>query len=274
MRIRVRHQTTYSYAAPARTVLQLLRMTPRSSEGHFVRRWRIEITPDARLDRGEDAYGNITHLASIDGPVASVRVAVEGEVDTVDSAGIVRGTVERLPLPIYLRQTPLTAVTPRLREFAETAAAGGAGETIAMLHQLMLAIHRRMSFAIGATTSATTADRAFQAGHGVCQDFAHIFIACARALDIPARYVSGYFLRTDVQDQDAGHAWAEAHVAGLGWIGFDPANKVCMTERHVRVAVGPDYLEAAPARGSQLGGADEAMAVNVHVAQGRGLIEG
>jgi transglutaminase-like putative cysteine protease len=93
-------------------------------------------------------------------------------------------------------------------------------------------------------------------------------------LRAPARYVSGYYLRTDRQEQDAGHAWAEAHVEGLGWVGFDPAHGVCMTERHVRVAVGPDYLEAAPARGAQVGGADEVLAVKVNVAQGRGLIEG
>ena len=76
------------------------------------------------------------------------------------------------------------------------------------------------------------------------------------------------------KDQDAGHAWAEAYVEELGWVGFDPANGVCMTDRYVRVAIGPDYLEAAPVRGAQIGGADEMLAVNVKVAQGRGLIEG
>jgi len=274
MRIRVRHETSYSYGAPARSALQLLRMTPRSFEGHFVRRWRVEIDADARLHRDEDAYGNITHMVFIEGPVASARVTVDGEMDTTDTKGIVRGTMERLPLPLYLRETPLTAVSPRLRDFAETAVAAAAGDRLAALHRLMDEISRCMAFAVGTTTVATTADHALEAGRGVCQDFAHIFIAGARALHAPARYVSGYYLRTDRQEQDAGHAWAEAYVEGLGWVGFDPTHGVCMTDRHVRVAVGPDYLEAAPARGAQVGGADEVLAVKVNVAQGRGLIEG
>jgi transglutaminase-like putative cysteine protease len=249
-------------------------MTPRSFEGHFVRRWRVEIDADARLHRDEDAYGNITHMVFIDGPVASARVTVDGEVDTTDTKGIVRGAMERLPLPLYLRETPLTSVSPRLRDLAETASAVAGGDRLAALHRLMDEISRCMTFAAGTTTVATTADHALEAGRGVCQDFAHVFIAGARALRAPARYVSGYYLRTDRQEQDAGHAWAEAHVEGLGWVGFDPAHGVCMTDRHVRVAVGPDYLEAAPARGAQVGGADEVLAVKVNVAQGRGLIEG
>ena len=112
-------------------------------------------------------------------------------------------------------------------------------------------------------------------GYGVCQDHAHLFIACARVLGIPARYVSGYLYSSGGESGSvASHAWAEAYVEGLGWVGFDPAHGVCMTDRHVRVAVGPDYLEAAPARGAQVGGADEVLAVKVNVAQGRGLIEG
>ena len=274
MRIRIRHETAYVYGVPARSALQLLRMTPRSSEGHFVRSWRVEIDADARLDRDEDAYGNITHMVFIEGPVASARVTVEGEVDTADTKGIVRGTVERLPLPLYLRETPLTAATPRLRELADDASGGKGEDVLAALHRLMAEINRRMAFAIGTTTVCTTADAALEAGQGVCQDFAHIFIAGARALRVPARYVSGYYLRTDRPEQDAGHAWAEAHVAGLGWVGFDPANGVCITDRHVRVAIGADYLEAAPVRGARVGGADEVLSVTLHVAQGRGLVEG
>lgn len=273
MRIRVRHETAYSYGAPARSAVQLLRMTPRSFDGLFVRRWRVEVDADARLARDEDAYGNITHMVFIEGPVASVRVAVEGEVDTTDTQGIVRGTMERLPLPLYLRETRLTAPSAELRRLAQEARAT-AGEPLAGLHRLMVEINRSMAFAVGTTTVDTTADLAWQERRGVCQDFAHIFIAAARTLGVPARYVSGYYLRTDRQVQDAGHAWAEAHVEGLGWVGFDPAHGVCMTDRHVRVAVGADYLEAAPARGAQVGGADEALAISVQVAQGRGLIEG
>lgn len=274
MRIRIRHETAYAYGTPARSAIQLMRMTPRSFDGHFVRHWRAEIDADARLGRDEDAYGNITHMVFVEGPVGSVNVRVEGEVDTADTKGIVRGTVERLPLPFYLRETALTKISPRLRDLADAAAASAKSDALAGLHRLMMDINSRMAFAVGATTTATTADSALESGQGVCQDYAHIFIAGARVLRRPARYVSGYYLRTDRQEQDAGHAWAEAHVSGLGWVGFDPTNGVCMTDRHVRVAVGADYLEAAPARGARVGGADELLSVKISIAQGRGLAEG
>lgn len=273
MRIKVLHETVYSYGMPARSALQLLRMTPRSFDGHFVRRWRVEIDTDARLDRDEDAYGNITHMVFIEGPVDSVRVTVEGEVDTSDTGGVVRGTVERLPLMLYLRESPLTMLTPQLRSLADRIGVTDKSDHLAALHRLLTEINRNMTFMVGTTTSATTADEAFSARRGVCQDFAHVFITVARALDIPARYVSGYFLRTDRIDQDAGHAWAEAYIADLGWVGFDPANGVSTTDRYVRIATGADYLEAAPIRGARIGGVDETLAVAVNVAQGRGIID-
>jgi transglutaminase-like putative cysteine protease len=268
MRLKVRHHTAYAYEQPARFAMQMLRMTPRSHEGQFVRRWRVEVDADARLDRGEDAFGNITRTIFIDGPVEAVTITVEGEVDTIDTAGFVRGTAERLPVPLFLRETALTRPSEPVRAFARDIA-GTAGDPLATLHRLMQWIGTEMAFEPGATAAATTAAEAFAARHGVCQDFAHVFIAAARSLGIPARYVSGYYFRTDGDRQDAGHAWAEAHVDGLGWIGFDPANGTCVTDRYVRVAAGPDYLEAAPVRGSQTGGSAETLAVAVYVAQGQ-----
>jgi len=273
MRIRVRHETTYSYGAPARSALQLLRLTPRSHDAQFVRSWRVEVDTDARLERDEDAYGNITHTVFIEGPVERVAVAVQGEVDTIDSAGLVKGAVERLPHALYLRQTPLTALTPALRAFADDAVASAGGNELARLHAIMTAIHESLDFMAGTTSVTTTASEALSARRGVCQDFAHIFIAAARALGTPARYVSGYYLRTDRPDQDAGHAWAEAYVKGLGWIGFDPAHSLCITDRYVRIAVGADYLEASPVRGAHIGGADEALTVAIRVHQGRSIAQ-
>ena len=107
-----------------------------------------------------------------------------------------------------------------------------------------------------------------------CQDFAHVFVAAARTLGIPARYVSGYFLRTDTIDQEAGHAWAEAHVPDLGWIGFDPAQGLCTTDRYVRIAIGADGNDAAPVRGARVGGLDESLSVAIQVQQGRTIVEG
>lgn len=136
----------------------------------------------------------------------------------------------------------------------------------------MTQISEHMTFDEDPTNSGTSAAEAFTLKRGVCQDYAHIFIACARTGGVPARFVSGHFLRSDgTVHQEAGHAWAEAYVDGLGWVGFDPANSICTTDAHVRVAIGLDYLGAAPVRGTRYGGGAETLSVEVKVEQaGRG----
>ena len=105
------------------------------------------------------------------------------------------------------------------------------------------------------------------------QDFAHILSSAARTLGIPARYVSGYFLRTDTIEQEAGHAWMEAYIDPLGWVGFDPSHGLSPSDRYVRVAVGCDAQEAAPVRGSRIGGQEETLGVSLQVAQGRMMMQ-
>jgi transglutaminase-like putative cysteine protease len=137
-----------------------------------------------------------------------------------------------------------------------------------MLHLMLERLHQLMTYDTDPTHPATTAAEAFALKRGVCQDLTHVFIAAARSLGIPARYVGGYFRRADgVSEQDAGHAWAEAFVPELGWIAFDAANGICATDAHVRVAVGLDYLGAAPLRGAHYGGRGEVLLVNVRVVQ-------
>jgi transglutaminase-like putative cysteine protease len=253
--------------------VQLLRLTPRSTESQFVRRWRANLDADARLDKGEDAFGNITHLAFIDGPYERLTVLVEGEVDTVDAHGVVKGSVERQSERLFLRETALTVPTPAIRELARDSLSAEGGDLLAGLHRINTELHKGLAFRVGSTTVATTAGEAFKNRSGVCQDFAHIFIAAARALGAPCRYVSGYYLRTDFEQQDAGHAWAEAFLPGVGWIAFDPAHGHCATERHVRVAVGGDSNDAAPIRGARTGGQAEALRVSVSISQGRGVLD-
>ena len=274
MRLRIRHESSYDYAPSARYVVQTLRMMPRSYDGLFVRRWRVEVNADTRLEKGEDAYGNITHTLFMDGPVDAVRVTIDGEVDTVDTGGFIRGTRERMPVKLFMRDTRLTDASPAMNAHARDLLASQGGDKLATMHALMVGLHRDMRFEPGLTSTATPAAVAFEARHGVCQDFAHIFVACARAIGVPARYVGGYFLRSDVIDQDAGHAWAEAYLDGIGWIAFDPAHGVCTTDRYCRVAIGLDYLDAAPVRGSRSGGGDEKLTVQVQVQQGRAIVEG
>ena len=267
MRIRICHETRYRYDAPTSGVIQTLRLTPRNHDGHYVVRWRIDLTEDCRLDVHEDAFGNITHTFTAEGPFDELGVQVEGEVDVQDTAGIVCGAIERFPPSLYLRATPLTEAAGAIADFARETR-GQADDTLSLLHALLGRVHGEMTYATDRTHTTTTAAEAFALKRGVCQDLTHIFIAAARHLDIPARYVGGYFHRADgVTQQDAGHAWAEAYVPSIGWVAFDPTNGICATEAHVRVAVGLDYLGAAPVRGARRGGGTESMAVKVLVDQ-------
>ena len=273
MRLNVQHATTYTYASPASSAIQILRLTPRNHDGQYVRHWRVEVDADYRLTRDEDPYGNITHTFALEGPITSMVVRVEGEVDTQDTHGIVAGTAERVPRRLWLRGTRLTEADAALRRFAHEMAAGEGGATLPFLHRLNEVICRDFEFVPGATTTATTAAQCFANRRGVCQDLAQVYVSACRAMKIPARYVGGYFLRTDGFKQDAGHAWAEAYVEGIGWIGFDPAHGVCPTDRYVRVACGADSADAAPIRGARHGGRNEQMKVEIKVSAQRELVE-
>ncbi|MGB8578910.1 MAG: transglutaminase family protein [Pseudolabrys sp.] len=270
MRIRISHATTYAYDTPPTGVTQLLRLTPRDHDGQHVVSWRIDLSEDCLLHQHEDAFGNITHSFTAEGPFNKLTVEVAGEVDTQDTDGLVSGAVERFPPQLYLRETSLTQTDAAIIDFAQATRAATDGDTLILLHALLTALNREIAFDTDPTHAATTAAEAFSLRRGVCQDITHIFVAAARALGVPARYVGGHFHRADgVTAQDAGHAWAEAYVENLGWIGFDPTNGICITDAHVRVAVGLDYLGAAPVRGTRFGGGGETLTVAVRVDQAR-----
>jgi transglutaminase-like putative cysteine protease len=268
MRIRISHLTNYRYDTPATSVIQMLRLTPRNHDGQYVTRWRIDVSTDCRLDQHDDAFGNITHAFTAEGPLGELTILVEGEVETRDTQGVMRGTVERFPPSLYLRETALTSPNADIAGFAAASRDAAGGDVLKLLHGMLERVHEEMTYDTDPTHSATSAVEAFALKRGVCQDLTHIFIAAARSLGVPARYVGGYFHRGDgVREQDAGHAWAEAFVPELGWVAFDPANGICATDAHVRVAVGLDYLGAAPLRGTRYGGAGEVLSVKVRVAQ-------
>ncbi|QFR32595.1 transglutaminase family protein [Ancylobacter sp. TS-1] len=278
MRIHVNHATTYTYDPPANGAIQTLRLTPRNHDGQYVVSWRIDVSEGSRLRAHEDAFGNVTHTFAAEGPIGELRVLVEGAIETQDTAGVIRGVTERFPPSLFLRGSELTTPDIELAGFAATACAGE-GDRITRLHTLMDAIADVMTFDPDPTHSSTTAVEAFKLKRGVCQDFAHIFTACARHVGIPARYVSGYLVGDGAEAElraghQAGHAWAEAHIEGLGWVGFDAANRQCPTEAYVRVAIGLDYLGAAPVRGNRYGGGDENLTVALKVDQSSRQIQG
>ena len=268
MRIHIAHTTTYHYDPPVNGVIQTLRLTPRNHEGQYVVRWRIEVSANCRLAQHEDAFGNIIHNFAAEGRLDALNVHVEGDVETQDTAGIVRGAVERFPASLFLRETPLAQADTAISAFAEHLEAKCGGDRLTLLHGLLSAMQDELTFDTDPTHAATTAAEAFALKRGVCQDFAHILIAACRTRGIPARYVSGHLRRADgVVSQDAGHAWTEAYIPDLGWVAFDPANGICATDAYVRIAVGLDYLSAAPVRGTRFGGGGEKLTVEVHVDQ-------
>jgi transglutaminase-like putative cysteine protease len=267
MRLRISHTTSYLYEPPATGVIQILRMTPSSHDGQYVAEWQIDVSTDSRLDVHEDAFGNVTHVLT-HGMLADLTITVGGLIETHDTGGVLKGTDERFPPGLFLRATSLTEVNPAMANFADELRAESEHDTLGFLHTLMTQINEHMTFDEDPTNSGTSAVEAFTWKRGVCQDYAHIFIACARKGGVPARFVSGHFLRSDgMVNQQAGHAWAEAYVPDLGWVGFDPANSICITDAHARIAIGLDYLGAAPVRGTRYGGGTETLTVAVKVDQ-------
>jgi len=265
MRLRIAHSTTYRYEPAATGIIQILRMTPGSHDGQYVAEWQIDVSTDSRLHPHQDAFGNLTHVLT-ESAISDLTIGVEGLIETHDTGGVLRGTDERFPPSLFLRSTPLTAVNPAMAAFSRELRSESEADTLGFLHALMLQINDHMTFDVDPTNSGTSAAEAFGLKRGVCQDYAHIFIACARSAGVPARFVSGHFMRSDgAVHQQAGHAWAEAFVPDLGWIGFDAANAICSTDAHARVAIGLDYLGAAPVRGTRYGGGNETLTVAVKV---------
>lgn len=266
MRLRIDHETTYRYERPVRSLIQVLRLTPRDHDGQHVRGWRIEPSAYGRMKPKEDVLGNLVHVFSSEAAVEELRIRVRGEVETSDTNGFVQGAVERVPDVFFLRDTHLTQPDAAIRDFALDVGGDAAVDPLGALHRLLNSLNREIAFDTEPTQSTTTAAEAFALRRGVCQDLTHVFVAAARSLGIPARYVSGYFCRADgVVQQEAGHAWAEAKAPDLGWVGFDPTNGICTTAAYVRVAIGLDYLNAAPIRGSRTGGGPETLDVKLRV---------
>lgn len=267
MHLFVDHRTEYQFSEPQRRLIQMLRLTPHSFDGQQVIDWQINVECDARLLPGRDGFGNETTMLYVDGPVSHLVLATRGEVLTEARDGLVRGSPDPLPPEIFLQRTALSNPTPEISNFARELAAEQ-GDAITPLHRLMGELNRRIRFDPDDTNVHRNAGEAFSDGSGVCQDHAHIFLAAAREMGVPARYVSGHLYQRDGTNyQPASHAWAEAYVEGLGWVGFDPANGVCPDDAYVRVAIGLDYRDAAPLSGSRAGGGTETLSVGVTVTQ-------
>ncbi len=261
MRLNIRHQTSYRYSQPITYAIQTLRLSPRSYEGLNVIQWRVRGETRYELPSFIDGYGNLVHCHTVNRPHENASILVEGEVETSVTDGVVRGTAETFPPIFYLRHTRLTAIDPAIAELALSRR----GNAYDRLMGLMEEVRARVDYKSGVTQANTTAAEALTLGAGVCQDHAHIFIAGARAMGMPARYIGGYLWTGGDDEYQASHAWAEAYIPDFGWVGFDPSNRTRPTEAYVRASVGLDYWSAAPVRGVRRGDGEESLAVRVRV---------
>jgi transglutaminase-like putative cysteine protease len=267
MELTVRHQTTYRYETPVSQISLLLRLQPQPLDCQTPQHWEVTVNGAAIESFLPNAFGDgeafYHHRLEVD----EVVIVAAGTVWTSDQHGVVAGFRQEAPLPVFLRQTPLTRPDGALAALAHEAAGV---DSLSRLHALSALVRDRISYGTGTTSTASTAAEALAQGKGVCQDHAQVFVSAARVLGIPARYVAGYLLANEASPAlRETHAWAEAWVEGLGWIGFDATNGLCVTDHYVRLCCGLDAHEAAPVRGSVFGATAIAVQADVMISAAR-----
>ncbi|PSS46579.1 transglutaminase family protein [Pseudomonas sp. BBP2017] len=259
MRLTISHETAYHYEDQVRASIQYLRLTPHDSERQHILAWQLDLPRPVRAQL--DPFGNILHVLSLEEPHSDLLIGARGLVEIDESREAEHDAQSPLP---FLRFTRLTEADEALRAFASQQCRKRRNRSA--LIDLMNALNQRMAYRPGSTAVDTSAAQSFAGGAGVCQDHAHAFLACVRSLGVPARYVSGYLFDSQSQ-QMASHAWAEAWLDD-GWYSFDVTNQLARPERHLKLAVGLDYLDACPVRGMRRGGGFEQMHAKVLVTPG------
>ena len=255
MRLNVHHTTHYDYDSTPSYMVQRLHLKPSDFATQRCVNWAISAPGIDGALCYRDGFGNWVHIVTSApkelSPEVSLSIVAEGQVETEDASGLVRGLAGSVPESVFLRKTPFTTIDSNLLDFVGTLA--HSRSKLDQAHIIMQAVHGAVAYELGTSDALTTAAQAFAKGSGVCQDHAHIMLAVARSLGIPARYVTGYLVTGQGASSTAAHAWAELHIADLGWVGFDAANGQCPTDLYVRVSAGLDSSAVAPVRGSRRG---------------------
>ncbi len=270
MLLSVRHRTTYRYEPSAMRVALRLKMFPGPSTAQRPLSWAVTVNgtaPDTKIING---YGDAEAIWLSTDALDEVEVVAEGVVETFNTHGVLRNWDMKARPAMFLRETALTKPDDAIRGLAQEATAGTTG--LASAHALSTAVRDAIDYRPGSTDADTTAAEAMTQGAGVCQDHAHVLISAARTIGAPARYVVGYLYVDEESDPDIitqaeTHAWVEIWVDGLGWVGFDPSNRICPTEHYIRLASGLDAPDATPLRGSVTGSVEEALDADVQVVQ-------
>ena len=265
MELVIRHQTTYLYTTSANQVALLLRLRPTVLDSQTPRDWEVTVNGAPVGTWLPNAFGDGEAFFQQRTSIGQVEIVAQGTVVTQDRAGIVSGFRQEPPLAIFLRQTSLTRPDPAIAALAEGVRRE---DVLSTLHALSVMVRERVDYCPGSTSMASTAGEALAQGQGVCQDHAHLFVSAARILGIPARYVAGYLLsvHSDAALHET-HAWAEAWVPDLGWVGFDPTNGLCVTDHYVRLCGGLDAHDAAPVKGSVYGSTAIVIHADVNISE-------
>jgi transglutaminase-like putative cysteine protease len=277
----IRHITRFRYSSPVRESVMEIRMQPRSEGPQMLRSFQISTNPRSQLYAYTDHFGNAVYHFNVLKEHEELRIEAQAVIeiartqplpDALDTLEWARFNPYNLTHDHFdlLEPSRFTQPTPALAAFMETKAlVKPQDDPLTALKVLNSAINQAFEYESGITQADSPIDHALREGRGVCQDFAHIMITIARSWGIPTRYVSGYlYHRPKTQDRsgpDATHAWIECYLPSLGWVGFDPTNNVVADERHIRAAVGRDYGDVPPTRGTFKGGAESELAIAVAV---------
>lgn len=263
MLLRIHHRTAYHYDEAVKYSAQALRLTPRREGRQRTLSWSMS-APGRRTEQ-IDAHGNITHLLTVEDIHREIELSVTGLVEVADESEPLPNEGPLSPLA-YLAPTPLTSADEAIVALASRCLDGG-GSLRGRLYGLAAGVCEQVRYRTGSTSVDDSAMTALARGEGVCQDQAHVFLACCRAVGIPARYVSGY-LYTGETGEAASHAWIDAWLQDSNaWLGIDVTHLEPSGIRHCRLAVGRDYFDAAPVRGVRRGGGREQLEVDVTVTQ-------
>ncbi|MGF1475752.1 MAG: transglutaminase domain-containing protein [Geminicoccaceae bacterium] len=283
---RIRHRTLYSYSAPVSISHHLLHLDPRSTDHQTVTRLGLEISPKVeRTSRDLDAFGNTIRSLTIDAAHKALELTMQARVrlhppviplpaatpafETVAAETADPNDVSMMEAAPFAYPSPMVPTDDRFQDYAR-ASFGPGRPVLEGVLELSRRLHEDLVYDPGATEVTTLPAEAFARRRGVCQDYAHIALACLRSIGLPARYVSGY-LRTRRDDEealvgaDASHAWISVWVPGAGWIDVDPTNDVVPAGEHITLAWGRDYTDVSPVAGVVFGGGNHHLDVEVSV---------
>lgn len=278
----ITHLTIYNYSEPITDSVMELRMQPRSDTNQRCVRFDLNVSPSAKVISFKDYLNNNLHTFDIPAPHTKLAIKAEAVVEVKDTIllpnGLARDAWEQIDIQAkhhdfydMLLPGKFARSTELLDQFAQEINWGRRGDPLNLLRELTVHIYNKFDYVQHVTRVDSPIDDALSRRRGVCQDFSHIMLALVRKLGIPARYVSGYLYHRkeegDRSDVDASHAWIEAWLPDLGWVGFDPTNNLIASDRHIRVSVANDYANASPSRGVFKGATDTTLEVRVKVSQ-------